>query len=448
MRMPRRPPDLGHLLRGMDADPARLAQILTSAADHATGRHLHWDQLRHREPPRGLTHEEWWMAEKLQRSISAQAIPVRDGANAPFRYSLTVPIQERLHRLDLGAGGSVGMPAQITNTETRDQYYVSSLIEEAITSSQLEGASTTRRVAKEMIRSGRLPADRSERMIYNNYRTMQDIRRLKDQPLSRGLLYEIHRSVTDGTLDDDGASGRLRNPDEPIRVVDQRDGAVLHMPPPASELPARLDAVCAFANAAHGGTGRFVHPVLRSIILHFLLAYEHPFVDGNGRTARALFYWSMLRRGYWLVEFLAISPIIRSAPARYSRAFLHTETDDSDLTYFIDYHLEVLDRALRALHAYIERKSKQWRRLEYVVQGLASLNHRQRALLGHALRHPSYRYTIGGHRLSHGVVYQTARTDLLELADLGLLEASKLRNRWRFLPVADLERRLAAPAEH
>ncbi len=447
MRMPRRPPDLDPLLRSMDADPARLAQVLTSAADHAAGRHLHWDQLRRREPPPGLTHEEWWIAEKLQRSVSAQVIPVRDSADAPFRYSLTVPIQQRLHRLDLGAGGSVGMPAQITNPETRDQYYVSSLIEEAITSSQLEGASTTRRVAKEMIRSGRAPADRSERMIYNNYLTMQEIRRLKDQPLSRRLLYDIHRSVTDGTLDDDGASGRLRNPDERIRVVDQRDGAVLHTPPPASELPARLDAVCRFANAASGGPERFVHPVLRSIILHFLLAYEHPFVDGNGRTARALFYWSMLRRGYWLVEFLAISPIIRSGPARYGRAFLHTETDDNDLTYFIDYHLDVLDRALRALHAYLERKSKQWRHLEYVVQGLTGLNHRQRALLGHALRHPRYPYTIEGHRSSHDVVYQTARSDLLELADLGLLEASKIRNRWRFLPVADLERRLAAPAE-
>ena len=197
--------------------------------------------------------------------------------------------------------------------------------------------------------------------------------------------------MTHGTLDDDTGAGRLRHPDERIEVVDQRDGTVLHTPPPAGQLAERLDAMCAFANVADGNAGPFLHPVLRSIILHFWLAYDHPFVDGNGRTARTLFYWSMLRHGYWLVEFLTISQIIRGAPAQYARAFLHTETDDNDLTYFVGYHLSVLDRALRALHEYVARKSAQQRHLESVVRGLTDLNHRQRALLGHALRHPNYR---------------------------------------------------------
>ena len=335
------------------------------------------------------------------------------------------------------------MPAPITNPETRDQYYVASLIEEAITSSQLEGASTTRQVAKEMIRSGRAPTDRSERMILNNYRTMQSIRRHKAEPLSQSLLFEIHHSVTHGTLDDETAAGRLRRPDEEIIVIDDRDGTILHTPPRADELPERLVALCSFANATDDNARPFLHPVLRSIILHFWLAYDHPFVDGNGRTARALFYWSMLRHGYWLVEFLTISHIIRRAPVRYARAFLYTETDENDLTYFVHYHLEVLDRAIQALQKYIARKSAQRQRLESVLRGLTEMNHRQRALLGHALRHPSSRYTIEEHRISHGVVYQTARADLLALADVGLLDAAKVRNRWYFTAVPDLERRLS-----
>ena len=446
MKLPRKPPDFSTLMQEIAADPARLTQILTLAADSTSDRYLHWDELWWRTVPQGLTREEWWGAEKLQRLASSREVPLRDGSGSAFRYNLPAPIPELLHRLDLHAGGRVGMPEQITNPATRDQYYVASLIEEAITSSQLEGASTTRQVAKEMIRSGRAPADRSERMIYNNYRTMQELHRHQGEPLSGQLLFEIHRSVTRGTLDDDSAVGRLRAEREAIQVVDQRDGTVLHTPPPAAELPARVELMCAFANAGRGsGSGgeRFLHPVLRSIILHFWLAYDHPFVDGNGRTARALFYWSMLRHGYWLVEFLTISHIIRRAPARYGRAFLHTETDDNDLTYFIRYHLQVLDRALRALHEYIARKSAQQQHLEAVVGGLADLNHRQRALVGHALRHPHYRYTIAGHRTSHGVVYQTARADLLELAAAGLLEARKLRNRWYFTAAANLERRLS-----
>ena len=430
-------------MQAIASDQERLNQVLIRSADGASDRYLHWDELRRRPAPQHLTHEEWWAAEKLRRVASAQETPLRDGCHAPFRYSLPAPVQELLHRIDLSAGGHVGMPAQITNPETSNQYYVASLIEEAITSSQLEGASTTRQVAKQMIRSARAPADRSERMILNNFRTMQAIRRHKDCPLSPDLLLEIQHTVTQGTLDDDTAAGRMRHADEPIEVIDQRDGTVLHTPPPAEELPQRLNAMCAFANLTGSNASLFLHPVLRSIMLHFWLAYEHPFVDGNGRTARALFYWSMLRHGYWLVEFLTISQIIRRAPAQYVRAFLYTETDDNDLTYFIHYHLGVLDRALQALHQYIARKSKQLQHLESVVRGLADLNHRQRALVGHALRHPNYRYTIEEHRMSHDVVYQTARTDLLELVEAGLLDSRKIRNRWFFNAADDLERRLS-----
>ena len=112
---------------------------------------------------------------------------------------------------------------------------------------------------------------------------------------------------------------------------------IFHDPPPAEQLDERMAAMCDFANGKI--PNHFIHPVVRAIILHFWLAYDHPFVDGNGRTARALFYWLMLRNNYWLFEFISISQIIRKAPIKYGRAFLYTETDDNDLTYFILYHL-------------------------------------------------------------------------------------------------------------
>src|SRR5262249_41940495 len=151
------------------------------------------------------------------------------------------------------------------------------------------------------------PRDRSEKMIFNNYRTMQHILRIKDQDISPDLLLEIHRMVTDGTLDSQEASGRFRRSDENIVVSDQF-GEVFHVPPPATELKKRVDEMCNFANSV--SSGEFIHPLLRSMILHFWLAYDHPFVDGNGRAARALFYWSMLKRGYWLFEYITISKII------------------------------------------------------------------------------------------------------------------------------------------
>lgn len=346
---------------------------------------------------------------------------------------------EELHQIDMGAGGMISLPEPITNPQTRDRYLVSSLMEEAITSSQLEGAVTTREVAKEMIRTGRKPRDTSEQMILNNYVTMQRIRELKSSPLSPQLVFQIHRLVTDKTLDDLTAAGRFRTADEK-RVVGDDFGQVFHDPPIAEELPERLEAMCAFAN---GQTPEFfVHPAVRAIILHFWLAYDHPFVDGNGRTARALFYWAMLHSGYWMFEFISISNILRKAPSKYGHSFLYTETDDNDLTYFLVAQTRVIRRAIRELHAYIERKTAELREVESHMRALDLFNHRQVEIIRHALKHPHHRYTITGHQNSQGVTYQTARTDLLNLSERGVLEMRKRGKMMVFSVPKDLPDRM------
>jgi Fic family protein len=379
------------------------------------------------------------MVIKMDRKSQYREIPLRDAAGSRFVFTTNEPIPELLHRIDRGAGGFIKMPEPVLNPATRDQYVVSSLIEEAITSSQLEGATTTRKIAKEMIRTGRPPRDRSEQMIFNNFQAMEEIRRLRDEPLTSEIVFALHKGVAEKTLDDPTGAGRFRRPDEGIDVGDDF-GQVFHVPPPADQLQDRLAAMCDFANA--DTSNPFIHPVLRSIMLHFWLAYDHPFLDGNGRTARALFYWSMLHRGYWLSEFISISELIHKAPAKYGRAFLYTETDENDLTYFLLYHLDLIERAVQELHHHIERKTDDQQRLERSLRAMAALNHRQKALIVHALRHPRQQYTIESHRRSHDVVYQTARQDLLDLAQRGLLLAEKVGREWHFTPVDSLERRL------
>jgi Fic family protein len=443
VKMPKTPPAIPALISKMTAD--RFAEILTAGNVLAPSRrYFHWDKLIRYTPPAGLTHEEWWFGLKITRNPLYKSIPLRDKRGQQFQFLVTDPIPEQLHHIDLGAGGQIGIPEPVTNPETRDQYYVSSLIEEAITSSQLEGATTTREVAEEMLRSARPPRDHSERMILNNFLTMQHIGKLKDKPLTKALVFELHRLMTDQTLSNPSAAGRFRQEKENIFVAGA-SGEVFHFPPPAEELEERMATMCDFAN---GKTPEyFVHPVLRSIILHFWLAYDHPFVDGNGRTARALFYWSMLHYGFWLCEYISISRIILKAPAQYGRAFLYTETDDNDLTYFILHQIDVIRRALDELHKYIETKVAKLKSVERELRSMVLFNHRQRALISHALRHPHYQYTIEGHKRSHNVVYQTARTDLLTLKEQGILEARKVGKIWYFTPAAKIEAKLRELAD-
>jgi Fic family protein len=215
----------------------------------------------------------------------------------------------------------------------------------------------------------------------------------------------------------------------------------MHTPPPAEQLPERIQALCAFANAADDPE-RFVHPVLRGIILHFWLAYDHPFEDGNGRTARALFYWYLRERGYWLTEYLSISKILRDAPSQYSRAFLLTETDERDTTYFIVYQLAVIERAVEELHTYLARKVQEVRDVEKLMTRSSELNHRQLALLSNAIRTPEQSYSFRAHAVSHGVTHETARSDLLPLAEKGLLEQRKVGRRYVFSPAPALADRI------
>jgi Fic family protein len=217
-------------------------------------------------------------------------------------------------------------------------------------------------------------------------------------------------------------------------------GDVVHTPPPAHELSARMAQLCEFANGDDENT--FIHPVIRAMILHFWIGYDHPFVDGNGRTARALFYWCMLSRGYWLAEYVSISRILRKAPGKYMRSFLYTESDGNDLTYFLIYQLDVFQRAIKELQSYLRRKMEQMREVNALLRSSVDFNHRQLAILSHALKHPGHRYTIQSHKQSHGIVYQTARADLLELADRRLLAQGKSGNAYTFAAPEDLGKRL------
>ncbi len=438
-RLPEPPPsgELGAQAFGelMEAGKGPLIALVQKANKS----YLYWDEFKYQPMPDGVTPEEAWRFLKLMRSFGRTYTPVLDVHGHSFTHLQTEEVQRCLHVIDQQAGGPVTGAGVGASSDARTRYLVSSLMEEAIASSRVEGASTTRRVAKEMLRTGREPRDVSERMIINNYRAVSMLRDLKDEPITTELILKIQASLTRGTLDRADDVGQVRRGDD-IIVHDELN-RILHQPPPAAEIPRELERLCQYANE-DGST--FLHPVIKAIVLHFWLAYLHPFADGNGRTARALFYLHMLKKDYWLFEFLSISRVILNRRSQYDRAYLYAETDDCDLTYFVNFNLHAIERAVTDLWAYLDRKATEDHEIAERVRHDGTLNYRQRALLTRAIEDADAAFTIESHRTSHDVAYATARADLFDLAERGYLARRKDGRTYVFTPAEGLRQRLGA----
>jgi len=386
--------------------------------------YLHWDELRHRDVP--VDHEVLWALMKLSRRNSAKKIVLGDWT---FQYNITSDVLRIIHILDSGAGGTVEVPAPgLMDDRRMERYIVSSLMEEAIASSQIEGAVTTTKIAKDMLKTQRSPRNVSERMILNSYVAMKRIKELKSEELTVELIKELHRIITHDTLKSPEHEGRFRDDNETVVGNPFEIEKVYHYPPDYRTINAHLQELCNFANS---NKGEFIHPLIKGITIHFMIGFIHPFVDGNGRLARALFYWYALKNDYWLFEYMAISRTIKESKGRYGRAYLYTESDDNDLTYFLNYNFQCMEKALQDVKEYIRQKQQEQRDAFQITASIPNISSRQADILKYVIK-SGRGVSIKEISTMFGVVYQTARTDLLDLYEKGHLSMFRDKRRMLF----------------
>ena len=345
-------------------------------------------------------------------------------AGRNFYFAIIPAIQNLLHEFDLNMGGRLSSNGLISEKD-RQVYLVNSIMEEAIASSQMEGASTTRKVAKDMLRKELRPKNKSQQMILNNYQTIRQLVEEKGEQLDMKMLLDVHQSITAHTLEDANDEGRLRQTDD-IYVVDAITGDVAHTPPTHTEIEPFLQDLFAFANEQHETV--YIHPIVKGIILHFMLAWIHPFVDGNGRTSRSLVYWYMLKKNYWLTEYLSISRVIYKNKKRYERSFLYTESDGMDMTYFILHNLQVMKQAYEDLKTYLAIKAEE-RSAILQFSNIEGINERQMQILKLVSDTPSLVLTPQEVSNRFAVSTRTARTDLNVLANMGQLRRIALNKK-------------------
>jgi Fic family protein len=398
---------------------------------------LYWDKFKYQSFPKGTNKEHAWAALKISREFMQRKSPITDVKGREFTYWLSDYADQLLYYIAKNSGWDL-LADGIDLKEEKGKYVKQLIMEEAITSSQIEGAATTRVVAKEMLRSNRKPKNHSERMIYNNFLTINNIKEgYKDYPLSAELIKDIHKDISSGTLEDASQEGRFREgSDGPVKVVNDRNDTILHTPPPVEAIDGSIEEICDYVNSE---PEEFIHPVIKGIVLHFWIAYLHPFLDGNGRTSRALFYWYMLRNGYESFEFISISKYIKEKQTKYYRSFLYSEIDESDLTYFIIYNLEAIKGTIDDVKKYLARKHREKAEVSRATAEYVDLNYRQKQILADAIENPSKIFTIKEHQGIHDVVYQTARTDLMQLEEQGLLTSKKKGKKFVFMVAADLK---------
>ena len=398
--------------------------------------YLPWAEFRNKSWLKANSAPGLWHVVFSNRVLRRQELSIVDKDGSAYAFDPHRHAQF-LHEIDLEFGGNMLGIKDFSEGDKR-QIIRRNLIEESIASSKLEGANTSREAARRMLHEGRKPRDKSERMIVNNHQAMLTIEeKLKDSPITLDAIFDLHRMVTLGTFEDPSHEGRLRDTfdknGQKLKIMPWDETTIAYIAPDQQFVEEQLPRLIKFANDEDGSG--FIHPLFKAIMLHFWIGLLHPFEDGNGRLARIIFYWYMLRKGYWAFAYLSLSERIQKSSKQYAMAYIYSEQDNYDLNYFIQYNVEKLQLARRELQAYLKQKIIENKRNGSLLLGANALNQRQFRLLQHLSKDEQRHTSVTSYNnVNPDIGYITAVSDLKTLVGKGLLKKVKTGRNINYFP--------------
>ena len=365
-------------------------------------RYLSREEIAYRLPV-SIPIGQFWPVMEEARKKNAISLPLKAQNGLPFWFVINKTIEAQCDTVAAVARQS------FVFDELSEQAMEEATIDEAVWSSVIEGAFTSKAEAARIIRQNKSPTNKSEQMVKNNYQALLYVLEHLEDPITAQTLIDIARMVTRGASDETVEGFRT----VPVYVTG-REG-IVYTPPDAAQVPALVDDLIAFI------TDSELHPLLKACIAHFYFVYVHPFTDGNGRTARALSYMMLLRTGYDFFRYFSISGLIAEERGRYYKAMRQVETSGNDMTYFIDYYSAMLSRSVDRMKEHLLGHVLTEKRM-HALQAAGRLNERQLKGARWLLEGKTAQVTVDVWKKKFRTATETARQDLLLLCEEGLLE--------------------------
>ena len=366
-------------------------------------RYLSRREIVHRLPVSQPISKFWPELQKARRERGT-ALPLLDQAGQPFWFVLNASIEKQCDQIAALARREVAF----SGVEF-DKLFENAVIDEAVYSSMIEGAFTTREAAVGFIRKQKAPANESEQMVKNNYDALTFVLEHLDEPITEQTILTIAQFVTHDAVEEQVCGYRTSS------VVVGSAENVVYTPPKAAEVPRMMRRLVAFIAESE------LHPILKACIAHFDLVYIHPFGDGNGRTARALSYMMLLQAGYDFFRYFSISGLVAKERGKYYRSMQNVEESDSDMTYFIDCYSGMLSRTVAKMEQHLTHHVLAERRVKALSEQ-GELNDRQVKGVKWLLESVNESVTVEAWKKKYKTATETARRDLLLLCEQGVLE--------------------------
>ncbi len=188
----------------------------------------------------------------------------------------------------------------------------------------------------------------SQKQAHAAKNTYQWIASLEDaQPIDANLIRDIHRRIVTGADDDHCPPGQIRGKDDNVTF-----GFPPHRGAQGGE---QCNAM--FANLVRVAQNEFIDhdPLIRALALHYHFAAIHPFLDGNGRTARALEALLLQRVGLRDSAFIAMSNYYYDEKGKYLSILAKVRSDEHNLTPFLIFGLQGVAIQCKKLFAEINK---------------------------------------------------------------------------------------------